>query len=226
MEQSGTGDSPSVADLQRRLLRWHASNRRDFPWRRTADPYAVLVAEKLLQQTAARPVTVAAFEEFMYRYPSVADLAGARMADLGEIFAPLGFHYRAAELKALAVALVERHGGEVPDDLRLLKALPGVGDYAARAVLSFAHGKDASVVDTNVARFLYRVYGIPGPLPANPARKKQLLDLASELSPPGRSKEFNLAVLDLCALVCTPSRPKCPACPVQSLCAFGRSSGG
>jgi A/G-specific adenine glycosylase len=184
------------------------------------------VAEKLLQQTAARPVVVAAFEEFMGRYPSVEDLAEARVPDLEKIFTPLGFHYRAAELKALASALVEWHGGKVPADLRLLKALPGVGDYVARAVLSFAYGRDAAVVDTNVARFLYRIFGIPGPLPANPARKKQLLDLASVVSPPGFSRQFNFAVLDLCALVCTPSRPKCPYCPVQPLCAFGRSISG
>jgi A/G-specific adenine glycosylase len=224
--QSAAAHSPDAADLQRRLLRWHASNCRDYPWRRTDDPYAVLVAEKLLQQTAARQVTIAAFEEFMRRYPSVEDLAEARVDDLERIFAPLGLRYRAAELKALAAALVEWHGGKVPADLRLLKDLPGVGDYAARAVLSFAYRRDAAVVDTNVARFLYRVFEIPGPLPANPARKKHLLDLAQAICPLGRSRQFNLAVLDLCALVCTPARPKCPSCPVQPLCAYGRTVTG
>lgn len=226
MRWPARGNKPGVMALQDRLLEWHSANQRDFPWRRTSDPYAILVAEKLLQQTAARRVVVAAFETLVARYPAVEDLARARAGDLREIVAPLGFHYRADELKALAAALIERHGGQVPDDLRLLKDLPGVGDYAGRAVLSFAYGRDVPVVDTNVARFLYRIFGLPGPLPANPARKKQLIDLAGGMVPSGRSRQYNLAVLDLCASICTPSKPRCHFCPVQPFCAFGRSAIG
>lgn len=207
--------------LQDRLLRWHRSNQRDFPWRHTSDPYAILVAEKLLQQTAARRVVVTAFETLMERYPSVEDLAAAHVPDLKEVLAPLGFHYRAGELKALASALMEKHNGHVPDDLQLLKNLPGVGDYAGRAVLSFAFGRDVPVVDTNVARFLYRVFGLLGPFPANPARKTQLINLAGGMVPLGRSRQFNLAVLDLCASICTASKPRCHSCPVQPYCAYG-----
>lgn len=205
---------------------WFEENCRDFPWRHTRDPYVVLLAEKLLQQTAARRVVVDAFQNLVSAYPSTKALADANIGDLEKIFAPLGFHYRAKELKVLANALLERHQGLVPADLGDLKSLPGIGDYAARAVLSFAYGQDVPIVDTNVARFLYRVFAIPGPLPANPARKKSLIELAAKLVPEGRSREFNLAVLDLCALVCTPSRPKCPACPVQPLCCYGRAVPG
>ncbi len=215
-----------IPELQDRLLAWFASNRRDFPWRRTSDPYAVLVAEKLLQQTAARKVVVDAYQTLVGTYPSAEALAGARSEHLGSVIAPLGFHYRAKELKALGVALLDRHAGKVPAQLQELKALPGVGDYAARAVLSFAYGQDVPVVDTNVARFLYRVFAISGRLPSNPARKKSLIDLAARLVPTGRSREFNLAVLDLCALICTPSRPKCTSCPVQQFCSFGQGASG
>lgn len=112
MGRSGTGDSPDVEDLQRRLLRWHDSNWREFLWRRTANPYAVLVAEKLLQQTVARLV-VAAFEDFMRRYPTVYDLADAPH-NLEQVDAPLGFQYLVAEMRALAVTLMERHAGKSP----------------------------------------------------------------------------------------------------------------
>jgi A/G-specific adenine glycosylase len=100
----------------------------------------------------------------------------------------------------------------------MLIALPGVGDYSARAVLSFAFGEDVPIVDTNVARFLYRLCGLPGPMPANPARKRSLIELAGELVPAGRAKEFNLAILDLCAQICRPKNPLCTDCPVNLYC--------
>ncbi len=125
---------------------------------------------------------------------------------------------RARELKALGQVLVSKYNGRVPRDLDSLLSLPGVGDYAARAVLSFAFSKDVPIVDTNVARFLYRFFGPPGNLPSNPSRNKQLLRLAEELLPSGRSREYNFAILDLCAAVCTPSDPKCHVCPVRDRC--------
>ncbi len=210
--------------IQERLLDWFERNSRDFPWRHTRNAYVVLVTEKLLQQTAAREPVVRAFHELTTLYPSVPALARAEDSELQRILAPLGFHYRAKELKVLARTLLEQHSGSVPADLKQLKALPGVGDYMARAVLSFAYGRDVAVVDTNVARFLYRVFAISGPMPSNPARKRMLLDMAQGLVPGGRSKDFNLAVLDLCALVCTPTKPKCAACPVQPLCDFGQKA--
>ena len=205
-----------VAGLQDRLLVWFPYNRRDFPWRYTDNPYVILVAEKLLQQTAARDAVVKAFREVVERYPSVNALADAEPEALERILAPLGFHFRARDLKAMSKFMLQHHGGSVPADLEELKLLPGVGEYIARAVLSFAYGQDVAVVDTNVARFMYRVFGIPGSLPSNPARKKSLLALAQQLVPHGQSKEFNLAVLDLCALICKPTKPECASCPVQA----------
>jgi endonuclease III len=153
-----------VGGIQARLLAWFERNRRDFPWRHSHNPYTVLVTEKLLQQTAARDSVVKAFHDLTTLYPSVSELADADDAELERILAPLGFHYRAKELKVLASTLLEEHGGSIPAELNQLKALPGIGDYMARAVLSFAYGQDIAVVDTNVARFLYRVFAIAGRL--------------------------------------------------------------
>ncbi len=214
-----------IGGIGQEFLVWFRTNRRDhLPWRHTTDPYAVLVAEKLVQQTAARDSVISAFRRMLALYPSVSALADADEAILEEIVSPLGFLYRSKELKAMARYLLKHHSGSVPANLKELKALPGVGDYMARAVLSFAYGEDVAVVDTNVARFLYRVFAIPGPMPSNPARKKLLLDMAQELVPVGRSKEFNLAVLDLCASVCKPAKPLCGICPVQPFCSHGRKA--
>lgn len=215
--------SEEISSLQRQLLLWFESNQRDFPWRHTRNPYIVLIAEKLLQQTAARDSVIEAFLTLATRYPTPVALSEAGIEDLEEVFFPLGFHYRAQELKRLGAALVQQFAGVVPKNEKELKELPGVGEYAARAVMSFCYGEDVSIVDTNVARFLYRLFGIPGAIPSNPARKKWLIELASALIPAGQSREFNLAILDLCALVCLPKDPKCTICPVRQYCSYGSS---
>jgi A/G-specific adenine glycosylase len=208
--------------IGRKLLRWFQKEGRIFPWRSQRDPYAILVAEKLLQQTAARQVVVHAYRELLARYPTAGDLATANVRTLRRIIRPLGLSYRATELRALGQSLVTRFGARVPANFHQLMSLPGVGDYAARAVLSFAFNKDVAVVDTNVARFLHRFFAIPAPLPANPARKKVLTELAANLVPRGRSREFNFAILDLCAAICKPGAPECRRCPVRFFCAFGK----
>jgi A/G-specific adenine glycosylase len=212
-------DSADKLAFQEALLSWFARARRDFPWRQKCDPYGLLLAEKLLQQSVARPSLTRAYGQLLAAYPSPADLAQASVADLDRVIAPLGLRYRAAELRAMACELVERHNGTVPDDRGKLLALTGVGEYCAAAVLSFAYRQDVPVVDTNVARFLYRLCRIPGKLPANPARSRRLAQMAAALLPGGRSMDFNFAVLDLCAAICRPSHPKCPECPVKEHCA-------
>ena len=137
----------------------------------------------------------------------------------------LGLSFRARHLVAMSQELVEYHRGVVPRRLEDLLRLTGVGEYCARALLSFAYNEDVPIVDTNVGRFLYRLNGLPGPLPVNPSRKKNLLEMASELLPRGQSKDFNLAVLDLCADICKRSKPKCDICPVQGYCHYGTRDG-
>lgn len=210
--------------IRRTLLSWFVENQRDFPWRNTRDPYAILIAEKLLQQTAAREAVVLAYKDLLSAYPTPQDLASAEHADLLEVIRPLGFHFRAKELISLATAILEQYDGVVPHTLRELKSLPGVGEYVARAVLSFAFDEDIAIVDTNVARWLYRVLGVERLLPSNPARNRQLLLLATGLLPPGRSRDFNFAVLDLCSQVCLARCPLCPSCPLQEICAYYSNS--
>jgi A/G-specific adenine glycosylase len=209
------------SDRITQLLIWSGKNSRRFPWRSKSGAYRILVAEKLLQQTAVRDSVVRAYLELTACYPNAASLANADIQKLTEIIKPLGFAYRAKELKTLGQALVVNHKGRVPRDLDSLLSLPGVGDYAARAVLSFAFGRDVPVVDTNVARFLHRFFGLRGRLPSNPARNKKLLRIAAGLVPTGRSREFNYAVLDLCANICTSRNPKCQICPLQDRCVVG-----
>jgi len=206
--------------LQKSLLEWYTANQRDFPWRNTNNPFEVLLAEKLLQQTKARDIVVSIYAELLANYPTAQALMNASEEELREIIQPLGLAYRASEIKQMAAEIVELHGGEVPSNLDELLNLTGVGDYCARAVLSFAYNQNVPIVDTNVARFLHRLCGIDDSLPANPARKKYLRYLATQLLPEYMTRDFNLAVLDLCASVCTSQNPKCYTCPLQEFCTY------
>jgi A/G-specific adenine glycosylase len=216
--------APNHRRTVKRLLAWSKQNTRKFPWRVRRSPYRVLLAEKLLQQTAARDAVAYAYRELIAYCPTPAKLASAHVGRLKKIIRPLGFLYRARELKALGKILSTRFSGSVPADLRSLLQLPGVGDYAARAVLSFAYKENTPVVDTNVARFLHRFFGLNSPIPSNPARSKALLNLAANLLPPGESIAFNFAILDLCAAVCVPNKPKCDVCPMRSGCYTGQTA--
>lgn len=211
----------SMEEFWETLLVWFGQHGRSYPWRQTLNPYDVLIAERLLQQTAARDHVVHAYRSLLTHYPSPHELAQAQSEELEEIIRPLGLLYRARQLVEMAKEIVGRYGGTVPCQLEELLALTGVGDYAARAVLSFACMEHVPVVDTNVARFLYRFLGLEGSLPANPARKKGLIELARRLLPHDRSRDYNLAVLDLCAAICTSRNPRCPVCPVSAYCLFG-----
>jgi len=204
--------------IHKSLLSWFKIAGRKFPWRETRNPYKILIAEKLLQQTSTRPTLIEAYNGLTKRYPVVGDLAGADIEDILHFVQPLGFHYRAAELVKLAKTIQDKHCGSIPADIDQLMKLPGVGDYIARAILCFGFGEDVPIVDTNVARILYRLFNFPGKMPANPARKKSLIKLAGWLIPKGEAREFNLAVLDLGALVCKSHRPKCFDCPLSSIC--------
>lgn len=211
-----------ITSLQESLLSWYVDNQRHFPWRDTDDPFAILVAEKLLQQTAARESVIKAYLEITKRYSSPAELARADLEDLLDIVAPLGLKQRACELKALGQVLEQDYANNVPPDYDSLRNLPGVGEYITRAVLSFAFQDDIAVVDVNIARFLFRVFAIDQPMPTNPARKRWLWSLANDLLPAGRGRQFNLAILDLCALVCLARKPRCEICPIRGQCFTGR----
>lgn len=192
---------------------WADRARRDLPWRRTRDPWAVLVSEAMLQQTQV-PRVVPRFEAFVGQFPTPGVAAAAPVAAIVRAWAGLGYNRRAVSLHRAAVAIVHHHGGQVPADLADLLALPGVGAYTARAVLSFAFEADVGVVEVNSARVLARA--VAGrPLSASDAQA-----LADGLVPPGRSWSWNQAVLDLGATICTKSAPDCAACPLRGPCAW------
>ena len=194
------------------LLAWGASSLRDLPWRRTADPWWVLVSEVMLQQTSVSRV-VPKFEAFVGAYPTPVELAAAPLADALVLWQGLGYPRRCRNLKLAATSIVDEHGGCVPSDLDALLALPGVGAYTARAVLAFAHRVDIGVVDTNVSRVLSRLDG-------RAMTARQLQTRADELVPGGLSWEWNQVVMDLGARVCTARVPRCRDCPVRTWCSW------
>jgi len=190
--------------------------RRAFPWRETSDPYRIIVAELLLQQTFARKV-VPIYEEFLRRYPSATELARAHASKIRSLILPLGLQYRAKTLKALGRILVEENAGKVPDDLRSLLKLPGVGAYTANAVLCFAYGKRRPVVDTNVVRVLQRFFGSKKPL--RPGETDRMIwEFAERVLPQRDARRYNIAILDFAALVCTHYKPQCSTCPLRKHC--------
>ncbi len=196
------------------LLGWSERTRRDLPWRRTRDPWAVLVSELMLQQTQVARV-VPKFEAFLGRFPTVASCAVATPGDVVTLWAGLGYNRRAVNLHRCAVLVVDRHAGRLPDDLASLLALPGIGPYTARALLAFAWERDVGVVDVNAARVLARTEGRTLTLREVQAR-------ADAAVPAGRGWEWNQAVLDLGATICTSRTPRCGSCPVSTACRWHR----
>ena len=209
--------------FRRRLLRWFRRHGRDLPWRRTRDPYHVLVAEFMLQQTQVSRVE-AYYGRFLERYPTVEVLARAEAAMVRESWAGLGYYRRAANLHRLAQAVVSDHAGLIPRDPAHLVRLPGVGRYTAGAVASFAYQRAIPAIDTNVARVIRRAFH-----PRRPGRGADRMVWATGAARmPRRSGPaawaFNQAIMDLGALICTARVARCGICPVRPVCATGRAT--
>ena len=210
------------ASFARRLLGWYGRHRRDLPWRpcertgRRPGPYHVLVSEAMLQQTQVATV-VPYYNRFVSRFPAVADLAGADEQDVLRLWQGLGYYSRARNLRAAARAVVDDHGGEIPRTVAGLLALPGVGRYTAGAVASIAFGTRAPIVDGNVARVLCRIDRIEADPRARDAQQL-LWRRAEEVLPRTRVGDFNSALMELGATVCTPRSPQCLTCPVRVHC--------
>jgi len=199
------------------LNAWFREHGRDLPWRRTHDPYAVLVSEFMAQQTTVAAV-VPFFERWMKLFPTIAALAEADEQAVLAAWQGLGYYSRARNFHKAAKAVVERHGGKIPDDLEALRALPGIGDYTAGAVMAFAFDMPAPVVDANVARVLARLHDFREPIDSMRG-KAFLREAALGLQPQGEgAREWNSAVMELGALVCKPRAPLCPVCPIRGAC--------
>ncbi len=210
---------PAPAERQRFrriLLRWYDRHGRDLPWRQTDDPYHILVSEIMLQQTQVDRV-LPKYHEWLGKFPSLQALAGAHEETAVETWYPLGYNIRPRRLHAIARESVARFGGLLPSDEETLRSFKGIGPYTAGALMSFAFRKRAPILDTNVARVLLRVVLGRGDAKSHRMRK-HLWAVSGLMVPHKRAFDFNQAIMDFGALVCTARRPKCDTCPMSGLC--------
>lgn len=209
-------DRAKTRRFQRLLLQWYARRRRVLPWREDPDPYKVWVSEIMLQQTQVSTV-LPFFESFLARFPDIRSLARATAKEVVHAWSGLGYYGRARNLRRSAGIIVRRHAGRIPADMESLRNLPGIGRYTAGAILSIAFNQRVPIVDGNVRRVIARLHGIEGPVPED-----FCWDQAESWIPDGSAAQFNQAVMELGALVCAPSAPRCPVCPIRRLCAAHR----
>jgi A/G-specific adenine glycosylase len=202
--------------FRRRLLAWYRANGRDLPWRRTDDPYHILVSEVMLQQTQVDRV-LPKYHEWLDKYPSLTHLAAADETEVSHTWRPLGYNIRPRRLHAIARESVVRFGGSLPSDAETLLSFDGIGAYTAGAIRSFAFGQRAAILDTNVARVLFRVFVARGDAKAHAVRKR-LWSISEALVPYKHVFDFNQGLMDLGALVCTARKPQCPVCPMRGFC--------
>ena len=200
--------------FQQRLLKWYREHGRDLPWRKTSDPYKILVSEVMLQQTQVDRV-IGKYHEFLERYPSLKDLAAAQAEEVRATWYPLGYNIRPHRLHSIARETVARYGGKLPRGADDLLSFKGIGRYTAGAIRSFAFNEDAPILDTNVMRVLHRVFIGEG----DPKTQKgPLWDMSRSLIPKGKGYDFNQALMDFGAMMCSARDPYCLLCPMKDFC--------
>ena len=204
------------ARFRRVLLKWYDRHGRDLPWRKTDDPYHILVSEVMLQQTQVDRV-LPKYHEWLGKYPSFEALAGAEESDVSATWRPLGYNVRPKRLHSIAREAVASYGGRLPSDRETLLSFKGIGHYTAGAILSFAFRKRAAILDTNVARVLFRVFVGRGEPKAH-AVTKHLWLVAAVFVPRVRAFDFNQALMDFGAMACTARKPGCLVCPMAKFC--------
>ncbi len=198
------------------LLSWYANNARQLPWRDQNNPYSTWVSEIMLQQTRVETV-IPYFERWMRLFPTIRTLASAPLGEILAAWEGLGYYSRAQNIHKAAGIVVEKYAGELPVDTKKLKSLPGIGRYTAGAIASIAFGLDEPALDGNIRRVLARVFNVSEPA-QSPTGERILWGLAKANLPPGRAGDYNQALMDLGALVCTPRAPGCPSCPLFDQC--------
>jgi A/G-specific adenine glycosylase len=209
-------DTEQLTQVQSYLLQWYATEHRDLPWRSTHDPYAILVSEMMLQQTQVQRV-LPKFEQFLAAFPTLADLAAASTAEVISAWVPLGYNMRAVRLQSIARQVTNEYGGSLPDTIEELLKLKGIGRYTAGAIACFAFKKQVAMLDTNIHRVLHRIFfGLDLSEPG--FTNDQRLTFAEQVLPDGKAYDWNQALMDLGATLCTSTNPQCSLCPLQSAC--------
>ena len=201
--------------FRERLLKWYARHGRDLPWRHTRDPYHILVSEIMLQQTQVDRV-LPKYQEWLVKYPTMEDLAEAPLAEVKKNWYPLGYNIRPVRLHSIACDSVARYGGSLPRAPEELLAFKGIGHYTAGAIRAFAFREDAAILDTNVRRVLQRIFVGCGQAKKTP--NTVLWGLSQAMIPKGRAYDFNQALMDFGATVCTARDPYCLLCPMKDFC--------
>jgi A/G-specific adenine glycosylase len=214
--------SRELAAFRRQLLGWFRQFQRDLPWRRTSDPYRIWLSEIMLQQTRVA-AAIPYYERFLQRFPDVHSLAAAPQEEVLRLWSGLGYYSRARNLQKAAQQIIAKHGGQFPERVEDALALPGIGNYTAAAILSIAFKQKYAVLDGNVARVLARLGAIRGDLRES-KRWQELQDTADGLLEPKSPGDWNQAMMELGATLCTPKSPQCLLCPVMQFCE-GRKQG-
>ena len=204
------------SSLNRKLLAWYRRNQRSLPWRETSDPYRIWISEIMLQQTQVDTV-IPYYHRFLKSFPTVSSLARAPLQDVLKAWENLGYYSRARNIHTAAKVIVEKFGGQIPDNWEEIKTLPGIGQYSAGAILSIAYGQAIPAVDGNVRRILCRLFAIRKPVD-DTREQKQLQTLAASLIPVKHPGDFNQALMDLGATICRAKNPDCLHCPITDLC--------
>jgi A/G-specific adenine glycosylase len=212
----------SKEKIQTKLLQWFKKNGRDLPWRRTRDPYVIWVSEIMLQQTQVSTV-IPYYQKFLKSFPTIHHLAKSDLSKVLKVWEGLGYYSRARNLHRASQIVLTRFHGKIPETLKDLLGLPGIGRSTAGSILSFAFHKDAPILDGNAKRVLSRLFTVS----SNPVKSKTeglLWQISESLVPKGFSNPFNQALMDLGSMLCTPKDPQCPKCPLHRFCK-GRASG-
>jgi A/G-specific adenine glycosylase len=216
LEVPAAPDTASRRRFRIRLLSWYRRHGRDLPWRKTDDPYHILVSEIMLQQTQVDRV-LPKYGEWLAKYPSMHVLAAAPEDEVTATWYPLGYNIRPRRLQSIAREAVTRYGGLLPDDQATLLSFKGIGAYTAGAIRSFAFRQRAAILDTNVARVLFRVFVGTGDLKSH-AMHRHLWTLSEALVPHRHVFDFNQALMDFGAMVCVARNPRCLVCPMTKDC--------
>jgi len=201
----------------KKLLKWWKENQRKFPWRNTRDTYQILISEIMLHRTKADQV-VPVYNEFLKRFPTIDELSRASVNDVKKMLYSLGLHWRSEFLHRTAKEIRRKHGGRIPSDKEELEMLPGISQYIASAVRCFSFGYPETLLDTNTVRVLGRLFGIK--VSDGSRRSRHFRELYRSLIDVENPREFNYAMIDLGALVCTPKDPLCKHCPIRNMCQY------